>query len=59
MAVASQTIAGECVEHATGKESGADQDVDDVEHGISPGSATMPPHAARMLRCGEGKQRVI
>jgi hypothetical protein len=51
MVVASQTIAGARVEHATAKERGADQDIDDVEHGISPLSATMPPHAARMLCC--------
>jgi hypothetical protein len=45
MTQASQVIAGEGVEHAAAKEGGADQNVDDVKHGIAPGSATLPPHA--------------
>jgi hypothetical protein len=36
MALASQMVAGDCVEHATAKEDGAYQDVEDVEHWFSP-----------------------
>jgi hypothetical protein len=45
MALASQMIAGDRVEHAAAEEGGTDQDVDDVEHGDVPRSATTPRHA--------------
>jgi hypothetical protein len=40
MGVTSQPIAGECVKYAGAEEGGAKQDVDDVEHGDVPRSAT-------------------
>ena len=49
--MASQVIAGDGVQHTAAQEGGAYQDVDDVEHGDFPRSATTPPHAAGMLRC--------
>jgi hypothetical protein len=50
MAMASQVIAGDGVEHAAAQEGGADQDVDDVKHGDTPGSAANARQASRMLR---------
>jgi hypothetical protein len=47
MAVALQFVAGFGVEHAAAQKGGANQDVDDVEHGGFPRSATSPPHADR------------
>jgi hypothetical protein len=47
MAVASQSVAGDGVKHAAAQEGGADQDVDDIEHGDFPRSATRPPHPDR------------
>src|SRR6185437_7920449 len=37
MVLVSQVVAGDCVEHAAAKKDGADEDVQDVEHGDSPG----------------------
>jgi hypothetical protein len=59
MALASQMVAGDCVEHATTEEGGTNQDVDDVEHDGFPWSATRPLHAAGMLRCTQTKRRDI
>jgi hypothetical protein len=49
-------VAGDCVQHASAKEGGTDQDVDDVKHGDFPWSATRPLHAAGMLRCAQAKR---
>jgi hypothetical protein len=48
MALSSQTIAGERVQHAHAEEGGTGQDIEKVEHGMAPGSATAAPHAARV-----------
>jgi hypothetical protein len=45
MEVASQVVAGDGVKHAAAQEGAADQDVDDIEHGDFPRSATRSPHA--------------
>jgi hypothetical protein len=50
MSVALQSVAGDGVEHAATQEGGADQDVENVKHGDAFGSASMPRHAAGMLR---------
>jgi hypothetical protein len=50
MAPSSQTVAAERIQHAAAKKRGTDQDVDDVKHRDTPWSATIPPHAAGMLR---------
>jgi hypothetical protein len=36
MAVTSEVVAGDCVKHASAKKDGADQDIDDIEHWLSP-----------------------
>jgi hypothetical protein len=59
MVLASQMVAGDCVEDATTEEGGTDQDVDYVEHDGVPWSATRPLHAAGMLRCTQTKRRDI
>jgi hypothetical protein len=59
MAMASQVIAGDGVQHAAAKEGGAYQDVDDIEHGGCPWSATTPPHAVSMLRCTTAKPDLV
>jgi hypothetical protein len=47
MTVASHVVAGFGVEDTAAKEGGADQDVQNIEHGDFPQSATAPPHADR------------
>jgi hypothetical protein len=53
MTMALQSVAGEGVEHAAAQEGGADQDVENVEHGDAFGSAFMTRHAAGMLRSAQ------
>jgi hypothetical protein len=47
MTVALQFVAGDGVEDAGAKEGGANQNVDDIEHGGVPGSATGARHAGK------------